>query len=169
MFWLIPALVPGVFILLLFARLVIEINSIENLYRIRFERLASFGMTVHNDAINFELNIFWWKKKYSLDEWLQSAKSAQVNKHNLKGRNKKTFANFNFSKGIKILRSFKIKKCFILFDTGNMPLNGILFPWFYLLSLNINKTFMINFWGENTIVMCLESSLARMLWAYIKS
>jgi len=56
-----------------------------------------------------------------------------------------------------------------MLDTGDMPLNGILFPWFYLFSRRVNHDVLINFNNENTIKLKIENSIARMLWAYIKS
>jgi hypothetical protein len=84
--------------------------------------------------------------------------------------NSNFFSSQKFFKKMRlILKSFKIKKCFITIDTGNMPLNGMLFPWIYLLSIYTKKTVMINFSEKNIIILQIENSIARMLWAYFKS
>ena len=110
------------------------------------------------------MKFFWWEKTYNLNNLL-SGKTG-------KAKNKKTqnhSINKPIIKLINLIQSFKINKLFITIDTGNMPLNGALYPWFHLLSMKKNRTININFWGENIIIIHLENSLARMLWAYFKS
>ncbi len=169
MWWLIPAIILLVFIGLLFARWFIEIDSTKDLYSIRFEKIASAGLTLHNDAIKFELKIFGWKKIYDFEKLLLSRTEKSAVKPELR-KSKNRFKLKNpFQKFMNVMKSFKITHCNIKIDTGNMPLNGILFPCFYLFSIRTNKIIMINFWGENTVVLQLENSLARMLWAFFKS
>lgn len=167
MWWVIPAIILLLFIGLLFARWFIEIDSTKDLYRIRLERMVIFGLLLNKDIIQFELKIFWWKKIYDFETLLFSKPTKTIAKPEIK-KGKAKIKN-PLKNLIKVIRSFKIRNCYITIDTGNMPMNGILFPWFYLFSIQSNKTIMINFWGENTVVLQIENSLARMLWAFIKS
>jgi hypothetical protein len=68
-----------------------------------------------------------------------------------------------------IVKSFKITYLNVNLDTGNYPLNGILYPFFFLLSFFLNKNFSVNFNGKNTIKIIVKNNLARLSWAIISS
>lgn len=169
MWWLIPATIFLVFIGLFFARWFIEIDSTKDLYRIRLEGIASGEITLNKDAIQIEIKIFWWKKIYDFETLLLSNTQENEAKPEIKKRKGGFKTKKTLQKVMNVIQSFKIRECNITLDTGNMTLNGILYPWFYVFSIRSKKTVMINFWGENTVVLQIENSLARMLWAFFKS
>ena len=155
---------------LLFAPFFIEIDSDAGLFRIRFHLIASAGLRFSNESIFMKVKIGWWKKEYDLlKENIKTAQKSSLPDSN-KATNKKNISLQRIWKMLKgIIRSFRVRKCYIMLDTGDMPLNGILFPWFYLFSRRVNHDVLINFNNENTIKLKIENSIARMLWAYIKS
>lgn len=153
---------------LIFAKLFIEIDSTINLYRLSFGGILALSIVFIDDSIQLALKLFWWKKVYNLNNVFTNERKDIVK---TSGANKRKAFSLQklFKKTASVLKSFKIKKCFITIDTGNMPLNGILFPWVYLLSIYIKKKVSVNFSGQNIIILQIENSLARMLWAYFKS
>jgi len=66
-----------------------------------------------------------------------------------------------------VIKSFKVRKCYVKVDTGNMQLNGILYPGFYLLSKATARTFEINFMNTNEIVLEIENNIARIIKVFI--
>ena len=146
---------------ILFAPFIIEINTEKDLYGIRFHKLAGFGFEILEDSLILSMNIMGWKKKLDLSETKKQTKK-QVHKK----INKKQF-QLSFKKIKSVLRSFKIKTCFINIDTGNMPLNGILYPLFLWLSRLTGKRVEINFWNENKVILVIENNLARIMLAYL--
>lgn len=153
---------------LIFAKLFIEIDSTINLYRLSFGGILALSIVFINDSILLELKIFWWKRVYNLNNVFTNERKDVVKTSNINKRKAFSLQKI-FKKTVSVLKSFKIKKCFITIDTGNMPLNGILFPWVYLLSIYMKKKVSVNFSGQNIIILQIENSLARMLWAYFKS
>ncbi|PBQ30556.1 hypothetical protein CNR22_01810 [Sphingobacteriaceae bacterium] len=77
--------------------------------------------------------------------------------------------NLSYHQLIKLLQSFKIKTFYLDVDFGDMPLNGILFPYFYWLSGYSGKTVRINFNGNTVLILVVKNSIARMGWALISS
>jgi hypothetical protein len=132
---------------LLFARVLIEIDTTKEIYCLHYGWFFKIKLVIHDNSPIFRIHFFGVKKNISIQ--------------------KRRFMTFR--KLVAILKSFKLKKCHISIDTGNMPLNGILFPVFFLIGRYLKKPIGINFIGENSVILHLENTLARILWAYFKS
>ena len=74
-----------------------------------------------------------------------------------------------WSKVKAVLQSFKWDKCNVSLNTGDMPLNGILFPVVYLIAFLTGKNIRINFLDETSVELKIRNSLAGMSWAFLKS
>jgi len=157
-----------VIIYLLFARLVIDLDSDVNIYKLSFGRLMSGRIVWEMDSIWIKLIILGWRKDINVLKPSKPRTKVPAKKPTKKV-NRGKFTSPSFKKIFGVINSFRLKKCNISIDTGNMPLNGILYPLFYMLSNKINKKIGINFWGENLLIVRIENTLARMLWAYFKS
>lgn len=167
MWWLLGFIILlSPFAYLLFAPFFIEIDSAMDLYRFRFHRLASVCLLI-DDSLYVDVKFLWWSKKYDLlkRQYAKTEKKVKIKKHPEK---KTGHRNIRMNRIWKVIQSFRFNRCFITFDTSDMPLNGILYPWFYMLSWKTGKTIMVNFCGENKVQLEIENSIARMLWAYIK-
>lgn len=143
---------------LLFAKLVIEIDSTKDFYCARLGKIIKVSLIWIEGKVKIKLRIFGITKIVDITKPQQQKKKKTSTKKQ----------KISLQKIIRILKTFKVTKCHILIDTDNMPLNGILYPVFYLLSRYTGKTILINFYGENTVQLKIENTLARMLWAYIK-
>jgi hypothetical protein len=153
---------------ILFAPFFLEIDTTNGLYIVRFHHLASIRFSSDECSLWLTLKIAFWKKQFDLlsppPMKIESAKKKQ------RKRKPGSIPTKRMLKRIKeVLRSFYLNKCYINLDTGSMPVNGILYPWFYLLGRHTGNTIMINFNGNNEIILQTENSLARMLWAYLRS
>lgn len=161
------------FIYLLVAPFHIEANSETGVFRFRFHRLAEGRLVADENGVLLQVRVAWWKHTYDLlapgtRKAAERTKPAAVKKRK---RTKKRTRSF--SEVLELIRavaqSFRIRHCFISIDTGNMPLNGVLYPWFYLLGRYTGHPIQINFHGEEIIQLHVQNSLARILWAIFKT
>lgn len=171
MLWIILLLcILFMFIYLLTAPFFIEINTDIGLYRLRFHYLASGSVTFRENSLFMKVKVMFWYKEF--DMLKNSGKQKKINRNpdsnKAVKKRKISFGKFR-DKATGILKSFQVKKCYIIVDTGDMPLNGILYPWFCLLSRYTGRDININFRGENAVLLKVKNSIVRVLWAYMKS
>jgi hypothetical protein len=158
-FILVVCLLTLFLLYLLFAPLVAEINSNKKIVRFRIVPLVSIRWVTDTFPGYLELTLFGFRKKLSL--------SSGSEKKRLKGKNKPIRKiDFNQQKIIAVLKSFRIKKWIVNIDTGDMALNGLLFPTAYALSSITGKRFYINFCGISEVNITIQNNVFRMLKAY---
>ncbi|HYV90582.1 MAG TPA: hypothetical protein VE978_02320 [Chitinophagales bacterium] len=166
MIWLILLLIVVlVFVYLLVAPFYLEIDSVEGLCRIRFHFLASAKLRMSESSLILDLKIIGVEKQIDL---LAPPKQKKKPVQKKIGRQKKR-AGIPFRKVWAMLQSFRINKCDVNFDFGDMPLNGILYPLFQWISILTGKSIRINFGNETKIILEIENNFARIGWAFIKS
>lgn len=159
-------LVSGILMYLLFAPFYLEIDSTKELYRVRFHKIISARIVIEEGLLLLDVKMAWWTKRYKLNG-SGSAKAVEKDRsENKKGNGK---GKLPWKKMKAVLASFKINKCSVVIDTGDMQLNGILYPFFLLLSFYSGKNFGISFNGDNEVKLEIENNIARMSWAYISS
>lgn len=148
---------------LFFAPLFIEINTASGLFRIRFHQMASTTLLFTGKSILVEIKVFGWTKQYDLldSQPKESKPIIHQKKRKRKGISASTFK--------ALMKSFRIKRFFLRLDTGNMPLNGILYPVFLLLNKKYNQDISINFLNNNILILQIENRIARILWAFVKA
>lgn len=167
MIWL-TALLCGVLLImayLLFAPFYIEVNSLSNLYRLRFHRLMSLSLKSNTDGWAVELKILFWKKhiRFTGGPGKDDKKPEPASKPSSK------MPAIDLKKIIRVLKSFDLKVCDISLDTGHMPLNGILYPLVYMTGAYYRREISINFAGHNHVILEIENNLAKIIYAYYKS
>lgn len=150
---------------LLFAPIFIDIDSDNNLYRLRFHQLASGTLVVKNYSFKIDLHLAWWKKQFDLFHKKSENKITKKTAPMKRARHR--VISFKVVKAL--INSFKINTFRVDLDTDNMKLNGMLYPVFYGISRYTGKHIMINFLGNNKIEIQIENNLARMIRAYIYS
>jgi hypothetical protein len=120
----------------------------------------SISFLVDGDPDSGEFQLMFWKKRFSL-------KSVGLEKEEKsKAKNVKDKVSFSIDKILNVIKSFKVNYFYLTIDTGNMPLNGILYPLVYLLGVKIKQEVSINFIGRNVLKLQIENSLARVSRAY---
>lgn len=164
MMFLAGLLVVGVLILLylFFAPFYLEINSAMELYTIRFQHLVSINLKIKENIV-VETRIFGWKHESVLNGPSVSAPAKVKRSKTVKRR------EFPLKKAIRVASSFKVNKCYVDIDFGDMQLNGILFPFFAWLSWHSKKQIQVNFTGRTVLILELENSVARMSRAWLGS
>jgi hypothetical protein len=149
---------------LLFAPFYVEVNSVTNLYRLRFHRLMSLALKSNTEGFAIEMRFLFWKKDILLTE--HGRKDDNDPKHVPESRAQ--MPAIDWDRVRNVLKSFHLNTCDISLDTGNMPLNGILYPIVYTISACYRKQITINFSGHNHVVVEVENNLARIIYAYYK-
>jgi len=157
-------IIATVFCYLTFAPFYLEINSSKNLYRIRFDGLAFANLIITVNSLKVDLWIAGWRKQFNL--LTKPIREKQEEKSILSKRKNKPF-RITFQKAKVILESFKVNKFCLNVDSGNLQLNGLLYPCFYWLSKYTNKPISINFINKNEVILELENNIARIAGSLI--
>ncbi|MDB4905134.1 MAG: hypothetical protein JWQ63_4415 [Mucilaginibacter sp.] len=113
----------------LFAPFYLEINTSTGLCSIRFHHLASAKLIISDRSLLIDLWIAGWAKQ--IDLFAKTVTGKEKSNQSLK---KKKRFKISFNKVKAVVKSFKVTKCYLTMDTGNVELNGVLYPCFYWLS-----------------------------------
>lgn len=157
------------FIYLLFAPFFIEIDSTKGLFIFRFHKLVRVQADWNNGDPQIWYKVLFWKGEIDpfTPKTQKSVAKADYTEEKSAPKKKSAF-RLNRRQVFAIVSSFKVQKCIIKLDTGDMPLNGLLYPWFFMLGYKLGFTILINFHGQEIFVMEVQNRLARMLWALVK-
>ena len=160
-------IVIGFLCYIFFAPFYLEIDTSRGLYRIRLHWLASISIKPVDDFLIIELKLAGFTKQ--MDRLSTEVSPTRKHVFPVKKKHRKRTPAIQWSKVKSVIASFRIKKCRIRFDSGDVQLNGMLFPLAYWISSYSGKDVRVNFTGENEIILEMKNSLARMSWAYISS
>lgn len=67
------------------------------------------------------------------------------------------------------IKSFRVRQFCLRMDTGDVQLNGLLFPLAYWLARRTGRPIDVNFTNHNELVVEVHNNLARLLWAYVRA
>lgn len=144
---------------LLFAPFYLEIDSEKGLLRVRFHHLASARLIGENTTLMIDLRVAGWKKKIDLF-------SREVPEKKPKAITRTESLNISADQVKAVLQSFKVRRCLLNLDLGNVQWNGLLFPVFFWMSRSTGFSFSINFLDVNEIHLTIENNMARIMRAY---
>lgn len=166
------AIVFTVLLYIFFAPFYIEVDSNQSLYRLRLASWAWVRIFFENNNFFAEIRVFWFKKAINLSATATKKQNKQPAKIEVKPIRKKekqkNRKKIPLSKIKSILKSFTVKKCRLQVDTGDVALNGILYPIFFLIGFYTRQQININFEERNEFELALKNSLAKMCLAYLK-
>lgn len=145
----------------LFAPLLVEIDSKSNVYQFRIVPIFRVWWVMDNLMGHPEMSIFGIHKKFVAQNFNIETTSLETKK--------KVQLKLNFRRVLAIIQSFKVEKCIVNIDTGDMPLNGKLFPVMYIFSELTGKTFHINFVGKIEVMFTIKNNAYNILKAYFKN
>lgn len=104
-----------------------------------------------------------WMKKMS---WSSGKVLRRQFKKKERRRSKKGMPNVSWRRIVAVIRSFQFKYLDLDIDTGDFYYNALLLPVLQPLNGG-NRNLRVNFEGRLLFQMCLQNSIARMLWAFI--
>jgi len=148
---------------LLFAPFYFEVDSRDGLCRFRFHKVASVRLYLSESSLFADLRCTGWHK--SIDLLAPGKKRKKAGGKSPRQGSRRP----SFGKIWAVLRSFRVNKLSVRLDTGNMQLNGVLYPLFLWLHRQTRRDLGINFLNENEIIIEIENTVFRMLRVYIRS
>lgn len=164
--WILLLILLFAIFYILVAPFYFEVNSTTGLFRFRFQKLAYAQIVMHDDRLFLRYKIIWIHREIDLlNMALNRAQPKNTSSHKKKSSIKIKRIPQRL---MAVVKSFSIQECYVSVDTGNYPLNGLLFPLFYSGSVYTGKIIKINFWNENEIIFKIKNSIARMSWAFIR-
>lgn len=173
MIWLL--IILSLFLLLLcyllIAPLVLDIDSTKGLLRFRYHYLASARLRVQDDIPFLDVRILGWKKSINLFAAPAQGKTSEQKATTTakKRQNRGKRRRVPLAKLKAVLKSFRVRRCFVRVDSGNMQLNGMLYPLFLWLSMAAGLDVSINFCNRNEMIVKIDNNIARMLGAYLRA
>ncbi|MGB5820785.1 MAG: hypothetical protein WBG90_14965 [Saonia sp.] len=139
---------------ILFMPINVFIDTVANQYYVQFTGLAKATIEGHQEELlRIKLQTFFMKFYFYPLKMGKASKKKKIAKGAIGKRNKGTIG---LKKGLRVLRSFKVKYLLVDVDTGNCVLNAKLYPLFAF--LNYSKgTFRINFEGRNNMALHMQN------------
>jgi hypothetical protein len=153
-------------IYLLTAPFYLEIDSTSGLIQFRFHHILKARLILNENVPIIDFNSLVWRKEIRL---LSKNRNPGLMKIDKREKPKSKNKIITLSKLKSILQSFRINKLLLTIDTGEMQLNGILYPLFLLVANETGENISINFSGQNKLILQIENNLYRIIRAFIKS
>ena len=139
------------------------IDTQTNEYYIKIKGLAK--VSVEGDArsvLRLKMNVFFFKYYFYPLKYKFKEKKKNSGDRNMIEIIKKD----GFRKGIRILKSFKVKKLLLDIDTGDCILNAKLFPVFAFLNYYVGN-FSVNFENRNQMVLYIQNRPINIIKSFI--
>lgn len=136
--------------------IILRIDTQKKEYSISWRGLAKASLVMDKEELlRVKVKVLFYKFYVNpIDEFYknrQGGKKIKTNKPNTKSRK-----HFDFYKGLKVLKTCKIKHFAWDLDTGNVITNAKLYPPFAMLNYYVGG-FNINFEGRNYLSVCLQN------------
>lgn len=160
MWWIIVAvLLFSLVLYVLFAAFYVEIDTPRGIYRVGFHRFADMRILGEKGSVFVEWRIAFWTRRWDLMTIRTGKKAEQVPV-------RKKSRQIPLKKILAVVGSFRVTRCFVTMDTGNYAWNGMMFPVFFQVAYWSRQNISINFAGDNQLMLRIENTLARLLYAY---
>ena len=150
---------------LLFAPMVLKIDTQRQLYYIRWLGIGSCQLKVLPDGLVLTLQFWFWKKEIHPLEVLVKQQKSQSPKKKNKKRSSRSLWEWK-RLGTRLLKSFTVKQFRLRLDTDDYILNSYLFPVIHLLNFEARQV-SINYLGESSLQLQIENILIRLLRAVL--
>ena len=173
MMWVLAILFVLLALLLyvLLAPIILEVDTDADLYQLRYHKLASAKLSLDELEPIVHIDVLKWHRSFPLIKKTEKAivqeQGEVTQKHSKEEKTRKRSTRIG-KLLLKMADSFKVRHWYVTFDTGDMVLNGQLYPWVYLAGRHLDKPTVINFWGQNLVQVSISNSLAHMGWVYFK-
>lgn len=150
---------------LLLAPMRLVIDSHRQQYYVQWQGIGQAQVLPTTDDLIIQLRFFFWKKNFYP---LHPSTKEKKQKKEKKAKKKKRRFNFRKykRKGLRLLRSFRVRTLKLNLDTDDYVHNSYLYPLFQLLSGH-NRQLTINYNGETELQLIVENRLYRMLIAFL--
>lgn len=161
--WIIAASAVCIVLLyLLFAPIVLVMDSARGIYGLRFHHLFSLRLVLRDNFIVLKMRaagIPFEKRLLPTEKPADIATRAKSPKKRKKSR-------FRVKALWHVCKSFRVRRCVIVMNVADMVLNGLMFPLLYWIGRWSGREIRISFWEDGEMDVELENTAARMLYAY---
>lgn len=166
MIWFLILIMLCLFIVyLLFMKLILYIDTENSKYYIQAKGLIKAHIEEdRKELFRIHLRVLFMNFYFYP---LNSTRKSKSNDPSKKAAIKK-HSQISFKKGIRILRTFKIKKFDVKIDTGNCITNAKLYPLFSALNHHL-ANFRINFEGNNQLILFIQNRPINIIRAIINT
>ncbi len=148
-------------IYLLFATLSIVIDTATDQYYVELKGVFRINAESHeSEILRLRLQVFFLNFNF------YPIKPKKKKKHKLKKHHKKSKRLLTIKKGLRIIKTFKIKYFLLDLDTGDCITNAKLYPVFALLNYKAGN-FNINFQGRNKLVLHIQNRPIYIIKSFI--
>lgn len=143
--------------------IVLFIDTATNQYYLQFWGLAKASIQSDEEELIrirlkvFFLNFSFYPLRKSGSKKTRKTKEVQVKK---KGK------RMSFRTGLRLLKTFKVKRLLLNIDTGNCITNAKLYPVFAFLNYKTGG-FNINFQGRNQLVLHIQNRPIHIIRSFI--
>jgi hypothetical protein len=148
---------------LLFVQLILYIDTRTNEYYVRAKGLIKANIEPHpKELIRIRIQtLFMNFYFYPLNKIGRPGKPRTTKKLGVKKKHQ-----MGFRKGLRILRTFKVKRFYVDIDTGNCIMNAKLYPLFALLN-RTKGDFRLNFEDRNQLILHMQNRPIHILKSII--
>ncbi|MDX2001455.1 MAG: hypothetical protein SFW35_03435 [Chitinophagales bacterium] len=170
MLWLllILSILCGISCYLLFAPWFLEIDTDSGLYRVRYHRLAAFRVAMVEGEPKMFFKILWWERPITSKPMSKPEETEAAPKPKKKRKPRRRPKWVNFKLVLRLIKTFRVKHCYVNIDTDDVMLNAKLYPWVFLLGQYWGHPLYINFTHQQTVRLCIDNRASRILWTFIK-
>ncbi len=145
---------------LLLIPIVAVIDTATNQYYVQLKGLAKASIEEHKkELLRIKLKVLFLNF-YFYPLTKNSDGKKQIEKRRTKSR------KIGVQTGLRVLRSFKIKRLYLDVDTGDPITNAKLFPLFAYINYKIGN-FNINFEGKNQMTLYIQNRPIRIIKSFI--
>lgn len=154
-------------IYLLVAPLVLYIDTVSNTYYFQYKGVAKATVLAdEKEVIKIRLHVFFIRFNfYPLRKKKEAVDSKRIENGESARKRKKSI---NLKTGLRLLKSFKIRKFLIDIDTGDCIANAKLYPFFAFLNYRLGG-FRINFEGRNQLILEMQNRPIYLIKSFINS
>ena len=147
----------------LFVPVDLFIDTSTNQYYIQLKGLAKLQLEGHKEEVlRLKLKTFFMKFYF----YPLRGKATSKKKNQKKEVVKKKRKGISLRKGLRLLRSFKVKRLLVDVDTGNCVTNAKLYPVFAFLNYHVGA-FNVNFEGRNRLALHMRNRPISIIKSFI--
>lgn len=153
----------------LWAPLVLELDSSRSVYRLDWWYLIRARVTPAADDLFIDGRILFFKKRWSVIELAAKRSEKKEKQASKKKKQQKKRSRLSWNAFKRIMHTFTVHRFDIALDTGDVITNAMLFPIAEVLhhSLRVRQGgFHINFVGDNHIDLKISNRAGRVAWAF---
>lgn len=147
-------------IYLLFATISIYIDTATNQYYVQLKGVFKLSAESHESEI-LKLRLQMYFLNFNFYPF-----KAKKNKEPKKYLRKKRKRTFKIQQGLRLLKTFKVKRFLVDLDTGDCITNAKLFPVFAFLNYKFGH-FYLNFEGRNQLVLHIQNRPIYIIKSFI--